>query len=392
MVDGFRMSDTIPRASIEQVLEGLRFVAAQNGPTTFEAVRIHLLAASNRKAPNTATAMWTVARDVLTELTKLGLATIGVLPRKLSDIDRLRETPCQVSVPGVMMAGLHAEKVGRAYDALLILWLREHHYFRRLILRLLESPLYVPDVTNIGQLGLDSVKGTAVPAISETLVTNCVTRLKAVGWGEAKLSVLRSGIERRVKDLRLQLGAADIDAKRLIDLVQDGIVLPAFLEAEALPFDPVTFQQLLKCGQEFFCTAWTASLPSFAGRVVFPTCEYDVPLHTDPNARVTKVVHHGVSYTEPLFSEAIRNAYIAAAGGSSGYVSAYAVRAIVCIDLRVPLAVFARCLESLISAGPQADLSVYTELPFAPPPQGENYVEVNRRRIGRLKLIYKTGA
>lgn len=385
------MTDTIPRASIEQILVALRFVAGQNGPTTFDAVRTHLLAASNRKAPNTTTAMWTVARDVLTELAKLGFATIGVLPRKLSDVDRLRDTPCEISAPGVTMARLYAEKVGRAYDALLILWLREHHYFRRLVLRLLESPLYVPDVTSIGQLGL-AVKGTAVPAISEILVTNCIGRLEAVGWGAEKLSTLRSGIERRAKDLRVESAAADIDAKRLIDLVQDGIVLPTFLEAEALPFDPVTFQQLLKCGQEFFCTAWTASLPSFAGRVVFPTCEYDVPLHNDPNARVTQVVHHGVSYAEPLFVEAIRNAYIAAAGGSSGYVSAYAVRAMVCIDLRVPLAVFARCLESLISAGPQADLSVYTELPFESPPQGENYVEVNRRRIGRLKLIYKTGA
>jgi hypothetical protein len=108
----------------------------------------------------------------------------------------------------------------------------------------------------------------------------------------------------------------------LIDLVQDSIVLPAFLEAEDLPFDPVTFQQLLKCGQKFFCTSWTASLPSFASRVVFPTCEYDVPLYSDPNASVNQVVHHGVSYAESLFTEAIRNAYIAAAGGSSGYVSA----------------------------------------------------------------------
>ena len=388
----FRMTDTIPRASIEQILDGLGFVAAQSGSTTFEAVRTHLLAASNRNAPNTPTAMWTVARDVLTELAKLGLATIGVLPRKLSDVDRLRDSPCKISIPGVRMAQLRTEKVGRAYDALLILWLREHHYFRRLVLRLLESPLYLPDVTSIGQLGLESIKGAPVPAISETLITNCTTRLEAVGWAGDKLSTLRSGIEARVKDLRVELGAADIDHKRLIDLVQDGIVLPAFLEAEALPFDPVTFQQLLKCGQEFFCTAWTASLPSFSGRVVFPTCEYDVPIHSDPNARVTQVVHHGLSYSEPLFNEAIRKAYIATAGGSSGYVSAYAVRAIVCIDLRAPLAVFARCLESLISAGPHAGLSVYTELPFKPPPQGENYVEVNRRRIGQLKLIYKTGA
>jgi hypothetical protein len=390
--DGQNVTDTIPRASIEQILDGLRFLAGHGDGATFDAVRIHLIASSNRKAPNTTTAMWTVARDVLTELTKLKLASTGVLPRKLSDVARLRETPVRVSPLGIDMARLSSERTGRAYDSLLISWLTEHPYFRHFLIRLQESPLYVPDVTNIGQLGLDAVKGRVVPAIAANLLTTCISRLEGVGWTSEKIATLRLGIERRTRELRAALEATDIDAKRLIDLVQDSIVLPAFLEAECLPFDPVTFQQLLKCGQEFLCAGWTASHPHFSGRVVFPTCEYDVPLTRVPDVCVTQIVHHGVSYAEPLFTEAIRNAYIAVAGGSSGYVSAYAVRAVVCIHLRTPLAVFARCLESLISAGPQADLSIYTELPFAPAPQGEDYVEVNRRRIGRLKIIYKTGA
>lgn len=391
MVKVSKITDTIPRASIDQILAGLRFLAAQNGQSTFEAIRLHLLAASSRRAPNTRSAMWTVARDVLTELEKLKLAKVGVLPRNLSDVDRLRDTPCEISHSGAEMAQLHTEKPGQAYDAMLILWLAEHSYFRRLVQRLVESPLYVPDVTNMGQLGLDAVKGTAVPAITDILVTNCSSRLAAAGWDEDKLSILRSSIEQRAIELRGALGAADIDAKRLIDVVQDGLVLPAFLEAEGLPFDPVTFQQLLKCAQDFFCAAWTASHPRFIGRVVFPTCEYDIPLDRNPDARVTQVVHHGVSYAAPKFSEAIREAYIVAAGSTSAYASAYAVRALVCVDLKIPLAVFARCLEPLVSAGAQADLVIYTELPFQPPPQGENYVEVGRRRIGRLKLIYKTG-
>ncbi len=391
MSDSAKVTDSIPRASIEQILSCLRFLAAQNGVSIFDAVRTHLLAGSSRKAPNTATAMWTVARDVLTELDKLKLAKVGALPRKLSDVDRFRDTPCQISPSGAEMARLQSEKVGRAYDAMLVMWLAEHPYFRRLIQRLLESPLYVPDVTNIGQLGLEAVKGTTVPAISAKLANTTTSRLEAAGWPVTKLGALRSGIERRAMDLRGLFEAADIDAKRLVDVVQDGIVLPAFLEAEGLPFDPVTFQQLLKCAQEFLCAAWTASHPAFAGRVIFPTCEYDVSLQSDSDARVTQVVHHGASYAEPLFATAIRNAYITAAGTSSAYVSVYVVRALVCAELRIPLVVFASCLGSLISAGPQAEFTLYTELPFEPPPQGEHYVEVGKRRIGRLKIIYKNG-
>src|SRR5271168_2465183 len=105
---GATTTDTIPRASIDQILGGLRFLAKEDGRTTFDAVRVHFLAASRRRAPNTATAMWTVARDVLTELEKLKLATVGVLPRKLSDVQRLRETPCEISEAGFEMAQLHA--------------------------------------------------------------------------------------------------------------------------------------------------------------------------------------------------------------------------------------------------------------------------------------------
>jgi hypothetical protein len=110
------LTDTIPRASIDQILSGLRLIDAEGGRSTFERVRIHLLAASRRKAPNTATAMWTVARDVLSELEKLGLATAGFLPRRLSDIERLRETPCEISTNEFEMARLYAENSGRAYD------------------------------------------------------------------------------------------------------------------------------------------------------------------------------------------------------------------------------------------------------------------------------------
>src|SRR5207244_12050461 len=114
----------------------------------------------------------------------------------------------------------HAEKVGRAYDALLILWLQEHPYFRRFVVRLLESPLYVPDVTNIGQLGLESVKGTAVPAISETLVRNCMARLKAVGWGDDELSSLRSCMQRRAKAIIHECVEGAVDRTSMFDCDQ----------------------------------------------------------------------------------------------------------------------------------------------------------------------------
>ena len=48
-------------------------------------------------------------------------------------------------------------------------------------------------------------------------------------------------------------------------------------------------------------------------------------------------------------------------------------------------------ISQVATAGDQG-FSVYTELPFEAPPQGEEYVEVNGRRIGRLKVAPKIGA
>jgi hypothetical protein len=384
-----KVTDTIPRASISQVLGVLRFLLDRGGKATFEDVRVLLLAASRRRSPNTATAMWTVARDALTELEKLNLARVGVLPRKLSDVDRLRDAPCQLLPDGARLAELHATNLGEAYDAVLLSWLAEHPYFRALMLRLQRSPLHVPDVTSLAQLGHEDVKAKRESTVLANLLRDCTARLERVGWSPRKINRFRAGAERRVTALEHVFSASEFDAKWLVDVAQDGIVLPAFLEAEELAFDAVTFQQLLKSGHEFLATAWTASHPDFSGRVIFPVCQFHPSLPDNPHEQVTSVTHHGISYAEPRFAPALREAYIAVAGAGaagSGYVSAYTIRAIVCVELRIPQAVFAKCLEALIAAGPRADLTAYTELPFEPPPQGEEYVEVGRRRIGRLKL------
>jgi hypothetical protein len=388
-----KTTDTIPRASLDQLFGGLGLLHARGGRATFEDLRVWLLRGSRRRAPNTMTAMWTVARDVLSELEKLKLATVGVLPRKLSDVNRLRDTPCEILPSGAHLVDLYTKNIGQAYDAILSCWLAQHPYFRALMVRVLKSPLYVPDVTNVGQLGHDDVKAKRASAILTNLVNDCTARLEHSDWTSQKLNRFRAAAEHRVTVLHHAFIGNEIDTKRLVDAMQDGIVLPSFLEAEELTFDAVTFQQLLRISQEFLVAAWTTSHPSFSGRIVFPVCEFHPALETSADVADIAVAHHGVSYAEPLFPQALRDAYSAVAAGSPGrgYASAYSVRAIVCLALQIPPIVFARSLEALISIGPRADLTIYTELPFEPPPQGEDYVEVSKRRIGLLKLVTRPG-
>ena len=132
--------------------------------TTFERYGGILLAASQRKAPKHAyrdvdRRARRACRDRTAKL-RNGRRLAAEALRRAS----LRGHACEALYPWAVVSRRCAtEKIGRAYDELFVLWFREHHYFRRLVLRLLEGPLFVPDVTSVTQLGIDAVKGMAVP-------------------------------------------------------------------------------------------------------------------------------------------------------------------------------------------------------------------------------------
>ncbi len=382
-----KTTDTIPRASIRQILQALGHVALA-GKSNFEEIRRFLYANSGRRVPASETALWTVARDVLTELQRLDFATIGVLPRRRSDVSRLRESPCEITQKGKELAEAHATKPGQVFDALLLAWMNIHVYFRALMVRVTESPLYVPDVTSAAQLG----ETRAVNELASFVVKNCLDRLSGVGFHPHKAAAFEQGIRQRIEGIAKSLTSPEVDSKKLLDLVQDTVVIPSFLEAEGLPFDSVTFQHMLKVAGEFFACASTASHPDFAGRVVFTTCDF-MPNPLEFGSEDFRAVqHHGLSFARPHFARAMLEAYSRVAGTSGGYADAYTLRAIVCVDLKVQPPVFAGCLKELVNGGEFADPMVYPELPFTPPPQGETYVEVGGRRIGRLKLKTNRGA
>ena len=382
-----KTTDTIPRASIAQILGALGHLASVE-KSNFEAIRRFLFLQSNRRAPASDTALWTVARDVLTELQRLGRGTVGTLPRRRSDIDRLRESPCEITDAGKDLAQINATKSGQAYDTLLLAWMNTHPYFRGLLSRVLASPLYVPDVTNAAQLGNSRLPDE----LGSHVLRNCLDRLARIDFASAKIAVFEQSLRRRMTDIAKLLASPDLDSKKLVDLVQDSVVIPSFLEAEQLAFDGVTFQHLLKIAGEFFAAASTTSHPDFSGRIVFSTCDFSPNPIDDASANIVTVQHHGNAFAQPRFADALIAAYSRAAGVSGGYADAYSLRAIVCVNLQVQPPVFASCLKELIAAGDAAELVVYTELPFTPPPQGEDYVEVGSRRIGRLKLKSTRGA
>jgi hypothetical protein len=371
-------TDTIPRVQVTQILSALSSVAATDGRGTFERVRAHLLKESKRKAPVTHEAMWTIARDVLSELGRLGYANVGPLPRKRSEVLRLANTPCELTSTGRELAESYMGRRAQAFDALLGVWLKEHLYFRVFTERVLDEPLFVPDITSIKQISTERGEIDLI-RLPESVKKSCEDRLKRNGFSDDKLRIFRQAVEERFSVLAKRNHIDQLDAKALVDVIQDSVVLPALLQAENLPFDAVTFQHVLRASQDFLTATWTTSHPDFPGRAIFRTCSFEHGL-SGP------VTHHGVSFADKGFSHALIEAYNALVKGTSTYVNAYALRAVVCLRQQIQPQVFERCLAVRIAAKDVAGLKIFTELPFSPPPAGEEYVKAGFDRIGLVKL------
>jgi len=391
MLDNDAIKDSIPRIRIDQLLDSLQLIALSRSTCTFNEVRRSLHSSSKRQAPPSREVMWTVARDVLTDLNKLGLITVGPLPRKRSEVERLQETPCKVTEKGAELARLYKKSRGKAFDAMLLSWMDNHPYFRAFTTRLLSSPMYIPDITSIKQLG-QNLKYPLVPdMLAKRIVESCTARLQAINFPADKIVIFNEKVNEQIEYLNRVSSMRDIDVKRIVDTVEDNIVVPAILKSEGLFFDSVTFQHLMSCSQDFYSAAITSSHPDFTGRVLFSTCDFTPDPLINADASVSEVTHHGQSYVSNKFAMSLASAYKKLSGSLQTYIDIYPLRALVCTDLKIQPLIFSLCLEKIIEAGQESGMSIYTELPFTPPPQGESYVQVRGHRIGLLKLSLSNG-
>ncbi|ACZ61408.1 hypothetical protein [Dehalococcoides mccartyi] len=385
------IKDSIPRVRVDQLLDVLSEVASSTVRCSFDQVRNYLYKTAKRKAPPSREASWTVARDVLSDLQRFNFLKSGPLPRKRSEVDRLRETPCEITDSGSELARLYREKRAEAFNKLLIAWMSGHPYFRTMNLRLLRGPMYIPDITGIKQLGKDLTFPPKRDMLGDRIKETCSARLKSIEYPEEKITVFLDTVEKRLDRLGEFASEAHLDAKKLVDIIEDNVVVPALLESESLFFDSITLQHLIGCAQDFYSASVTSSYPGFTGRVLFSTCDFSPDPTTNPAVEITDVIHHGRSLVSDRFADILLSSYKQLASPSMGYVDIYALRALVCVKLKIQPVVFALCLEQAIEEGLKEGTSIYTELPFNPHPTGETYVEIRGKRIGMIKLTFTKG-
>jgi hypothetical protein len=380
---GQHVTDTIPRARLRQILDALAAVSMMGG-CTFDEVR-GFLSRRSKTTSLTPFAMATVARDVLSDLNRLQLVHIGPIPRKRSELEQRKHAKCEITDDGAKLAELYRATPGQAFDRLLLSWINEHPYFRLFILRVMQSPLFIPTVTSVKQFDRKLLANSNSSEIIQQIAANCVNRLIRASTPAAKISAFKEFFQEKMNELwhhRL----SELDAKTLIDAIENRAVLPALLKAENLPFDAVTFERLLWAARDFLCAASISSHPDFSGNVVFATSCFKPDLLANPDAPAVSVTHRGYTFTRETFQERFTEAYRSVAGQSRAFIDIYALRAIVCLSLKIQPKVFNKCLESLANDSARSHQTIFFELPFKPPPKGELYVQVGNQRIGQVNI------
>src|SRR5687768_2071387 len=86
-------TDSIPRTNVRNLMSAVQFVARAR-TTTLDALRVKLN--TDRRDSSAGTRGYSTARDVASELAKLGLADVGPLPKDSKGFEKKRDTKIRI--------------------------------------------------------------------------------------------------------------------------------------------------------------------------------------------------------------------------------------------------------------------------------------------------------
>ena len=85
--------------------------------------------------------------------------------------------------------------------------------------RLCRSELYVPDVTNLKQIGADASSNEPLELVADRISDNCLKRLATADFSQVKAGIFTRAVRDRINHLCEALSLSDLDTKRWVDTV-----------------------------------------------------------------------------------------------------------------------------------------------------------------------------
>ena len=269
-------TDSVPRIEILDLVTGVKFLEKAQAPT-LDDLRLKL---NLRREKFGSTTGYSVARDVASELGRLGYATVGPLPKDRVSFEKKRDIPIRLTEMGGELASLLAPRtIARAYEAVLWRLHETHPYFRRFIMAVARAPFLAPVVTGAerhiaprygeAKVLADDVARGAFD--STALLARLQDRLERLLDSEERAEI-QGGLTGLLKVAGVSASARD-DAysdfqRKFLSRINE-IVVPAVLRKQGLGFDFSTLRRLWAMAEEFQI-AWATSAHPHDAWLTFP--------------------------------------------------------------------------------------------------------------------------
>ncbi len=381
-------TDTIPRIKIRDLISAIQFLSRNDAPT-LEALRVKLNA--DRGTLSGGTAGYSVARDVASELDRLGLAHVGSLPKDAKGFEKKRNTILRLNHEGDKLAEqIRTDRAG-AYANILKGLYNAHPYVRRYIFAVIRSPFIAPVVTSAKQ-HISAKYGNA-KALADDVAASKFELASLVELTEKRVARSlsadeRSEIEKGVNDLvaKLRVPAAtepQTEFARKMLMAINEIVVPAVLRREGLGFDFNSLRRLWLMGTEFQISWATSAHPQRDGWLTFDTATIQL---SDQQDRIEAVrFDSGLRSMTDGFLDRLFEAYsLMQSWGQPSVVTAWELRATFCFENRCAPGVFDHLFREYYGGS-----DVYRiEKDFAPrnKPAHEQGLRITGREIGLIRI------
>ena len=331
-------TDTIPRIKICDLMSGIQFLR-RNPEATLEGLRVKLN--SDRQKLSGGTSGYATARDVASELDRLGFGEVGPLPKDAKGFEKKRETTIRLLGGGFDLAEKIRTDRAAAYGSVLRALYVAHPYVRRYVAALIHGPFLSPVVTSAKQ-HLSPKYGNA-KALADDVAEKKFEIELLIGLTEKRIgrslsaneqSEIESGITNLVSRLQVAAGQEpQTEFARKMLMAINEIVVPAVVRREGLGFDFNSLRRLWLMGAEFQISCATSAHPRHDGWLTFNTATIEL---TKTGDRIEEVrFDNGLQRISDGFLDRLFEAYnLLQEWGHPAVVTAWQLRATFCFQNR----------------------------------------------------------
>lgn len=367
--------DTIPRlAYIEYLWEGLK---ALNDGVKLDDLRKRLINYSRRRCAleravsrtgydsgkrlrvTDSYTYWSNAKEVVSELMRLGLVKESTVPSRRKYFDSYRDARYELTKNGREMAISLFKSERRVKDDLFKAMYCRHPYLRVFVGRLSRDPLKIP----IFRMKSALTRYRKLEGPQELIK-------EAIGWFSEQgkrlsLSLDMKALVRKVADST----KSSEDKSKLINTLNE-YAQEAFVHAYGLNFDNITFEHLMKLTKQFLVSNYTFHLRSFSGFVVYATAKID---WRNGDLKITR---HKLTEKDSAVIDQIPQSF---AEFNKPFVAIHELRADVCYKLAINDEIFDYVVRSIAKGRykPGYEISLLRDMYEALPPSANPLVMGN---------------